>query len=260
MKSHILFLLPIFILFSFFSCQKVIELDLNDENEKIIIEGIVNKDSTEHYVLVRKTINFDDNSTLPTIDDAVVTISDNFGNSQILTLISPGKYKTTNFIGVEGRTYTLNVSYDGINYISNSTMPNNVEIDSIMLQEFSFGVEPVYFPIPVRLDPFGVKNYYNFNLYKNNKRIDGIYLQDDEYSDGVEIMQPVFGGEYLSKDSLKLEMFCVDQFVYKYFYTLSVNAGGTGGATPANPESNISGGCLGYFSAQTKQVKSIIIP
>ena len=260
MKKLILFFLPIFILISISSCQKVIELDLNDENEKIVIEGIVNKDSTEHYVFVRKTINFDDNSPLPTIDNAIVTLSDNFGNSQTLNLFASGIYKTTNFIGVEGRTYTLSVTVDGTTYTSNSTMPNNVTIDSLMLQEFSFGVEPVYFPIPVRVDPVGVKNYYNFNLYKNNKRIDGIYLQDDQYSDGVEIMQPVFGGEYESKDTLQLEMFCVDQFVYKYFYTLSVNAGGTGGATPANPESNISGGCLGYFSAQTKQVKSIIIP
>ena len=55
MKKLILFFLPIFILISISSCQKVIELDLNDENEKIVIEGIVNKDSTEHYVFVRKT-------------------------------------------------------------------------------------------------------------------------------------------------------------------------------------------------------------
>ena len=85
-------------------------------------------------------------------------------------------------------------------------------------------------------------------------------MQDDQFADGVEILQPVFGGEYESGNILKLEMSCIDSYVYKYFYTLAVNGGGTSGVTPANPESNITGGCLGYFSAQTIQQIVVVVP
>lgn len=252
----------ILILFSsfFISCEKVIEIDINDEDQKIIIEGTVNKDSTEHFVKITRTLKFNENTAYPTVDNATVSISDNAGNSQTLSLVAPGTYKATNFLGVEGRIYTLSVSIDGNNYQSESTMPFNVPIDTLMYQEFSFGPTEIYYPIPSRMDPDDIKNYYSFNLYKNNLRIDGIFLQDDQFADGVEILQPVFGGEYETGDSLKLIMTCIDDKVYKYFYTLSINAGGTGGATPANPESNVSGGCLGYFSAQTKQILSAKIP
>lgn len=56
-------------------------------------------------------------------------------------------------------------------------------------------------------------------------------------------------------------MLCISPEVYKYWYSL--NAGATGGnnaASPANPVSNISGGALGYFSAQTAQTKYIDVP
>jgi hypothetical protein len=31
-------------------------------------------------------------------------------------------------------------------------------------------------------------------------------------------------------------------------------------STPADPESNISGGALGYFSVRTSSTKSVIVP
>jgi hypothetical protein len=56
-------------------------------------------------------------------------------------------------------------------------------------------------------------------------------------------------------------MLGIDEAVYKYWYSLHFN-GGDGGniATPANPVTNISGGALGYFSAQTVDRKTVIAP
>jgi len=53
-------------------------------------------------------------------------------------------------------------------------------------------------------------------------------------------------------------MICNDAAVYKYWYSLNDGATGTGqSASPANPVTNISGGALGYFSAQTVRTKGI---
>lgn len=260
MKNLIKLILLFILGASSISCEKVIDLKLNEENQKIIIEAIVNKDSTVQYVRITKTLAFDESTAYPTVDNATVTLSDDTGTSETLAFVGNGLYKSSNFLGVEGRTYYLNVTVDGKTYSSTSIMPYNVPIDTVSLQEFSFGPVPNYFPIAERMDPKDIKNYYCFNLYKNNERIEGIYLQDDQFSDGVKVLEPIFGGDCTNKDTLRLEMACIDKNVHKYFYTLSVNAGGTGGAIPANPESNISGGCLGYFSAQTLQVKTVVIP
>jgi hypothetical protein len=253
MRISLLYFTLFSTLFFFASCEKVIELDLKGEKPKFVIEATVNKDSLVHTVKITKTIEFDQTGNYPTVDNAIVVLSDNFGNSENLVLIRPGIYQTKDFIGVEGRTYTLNVTIEDEFFSSTSTMPKQVVVDSLTVQEFSFGPTPVYSLVANRLDPAGIKNYYSFNLYQNDKLINGIFLQDDQYSDGVEILQPIFGGDFALGDTATLEMMCIDANVYKYFFTLSANGGGTGGAVPANPESNFGGDCLGYFSAQTKQ-------
>jgi hypothetical protein len=260
MKSKIHYLTLISLAFLSISCEKVIELDLKDEQSKLVIEGTVNKDSLVHIVKITKTIAFGETGDFPTVDNAIVTLSDNLGNSTNLALVRPGVYQTSDFIGVEGRTYTLNVVIDGEIFSSSSTMPSHVPIDSLTVQEFSFGPTPVYSLVANRVDPAGIKNYYKFNLFQNDTLIKGIFLQDDQYADGVEILQPIFGGSYRSGDLARLEMMCIDENVYKYFFTLSSNGEGTGGAVPANPDSNFKGDCLGYFSAQTKQTRTVLIP
>lgn len=242
------------------SCEKVIELDLNDADQKYVIEGFINKDSTTHYVYISKTLKFDETSIFPKIDNASVTVSDESGSTYGYSLVSPGVYKIENFKGVEGKSYTLNVIIDGEKFSATSTMPYQVPIDSITYNSFSFGPNPVSSLIVNRKDPKGVKNYYNFNLYKNSKKINGVFIQDDQFADGDEILQPIFGADFKSGDTARIELMCIDPFVYKYFYTLDVNEGGTGGAVPANPTSNFGSKCLGYFSAQTKERVITVVP
>jgi len=52
-------------------------------------------------------------------------------------------------------------------------------------------------------------------------------------------------------------MQCIDKNIFRYFTTLTeVQENST---TPANPDSNISGGVLGYFSAHTSQRKKAAV-
>lgn len=258
--SYLYLLFALSTLFFFNSCQKVIDLDLNEGNEKFVIEGFIVKDSTNQYVKISKTLNFDENAAFPTVDNAVVSIIDDLGNSATYSMVEPGLYRAQNYLGVEGRTYTLTVQVDGKTFVSSSTMPAQVHIDSLTLEEFSFGPVSTFFLVANRQDPANIKNYYQFSLYKNGEKAPGINLQDDQFSDGKVILEPLFGLDYESGDTAVLEMNCIDKNVFKYFYTLSVNSGGTGGAVPANPESNFGSDCLGYFSAQTFERRTKIIP
>jgi hypothetical protein len=252
--------LSVISVYFFTSCEKVIELDLNEANKKYVIEGTVQDGETVHYVRVTSTQNIEATDNPPAVTNAVVVISDNAGNSETLTMVEPGLYATATLLGVENRKYTITVTIDGEVFTASSTMPQKVLIDTLTVQTFPFGDIVFNSIVANRMDPVDVENFYQFNLYRNDTLVPGIYLQDDKFANGVEFLQPIFGGDYASGDLATVEMFCIDKPVYRYFVALDQNGGGTGGATPANPDSNFGKACLGYFSARTRQVKSVIIP
>lgn len=259
MKNIIFITFAVVVALTLGSCEKVIDLDLNKDDPKFVIEGFVTKGETVHQVRITKTLNFDEDQAFPTVDNAVVIISDNAGNSETLSLVSPGLYQTSSLLGVEGRTYTISVTIGNETFTAQSYLPYQVAIDSLTTQNFSFGPDSFILLVANRLDPAGVANYYQFELKKNSERLNGIYIQDDQLSDGVEILQPVSFGDYEVGDTAEVTMYCIDQPVYKYFFALDQNGGGTNGATPANPESNFGTACLGYFSARTKETMVKII-
>lgn len=243
---------------SFISCEKVIDVDLNSDDPKVVIEGTFTAGETTHNVVITRTMNFDEAAPYPTVDNAVVSVTDNLGNAQVLTFVGNGTYQATAYPVIEGRTYTLTVVADGKTYTAQSTAPGLVPIDDLFVLSFEFGPDTINSLIPLRMDPAGVKNFYQFNLFNNGERLDGIYLQDDAFTDGIQIQQPLFDneGSYESGDTAFVEMFIIDEPVYNYFFALLQNQT----ATPANPTSNFTGGCLGYFSARSKDTASVIIP
>lgn len=240
------------------SCEKVIDVDLNSEDPQVVIEANFTAGETTHRVSVTQTLNFDQEAPYPAINNATVTVTDNLGNSQVLTFVGNGIYETTAYPVIEGRTYTLTVIAGGESYVASSTVPGLVEIDTLTVQYFPFGPDGFNSLIPIRTDPAGVSNYYQFDLYRNGDRVSGIYLQDDQFTDGIVVEQPIFDndGEYESGDTALVEMYGIDRPVYDYFFALLQNET----ATPANPTSNFSGGCLGYFSARSKHTATVIIP
>lgn len=253
------FILPVFLAIALFSCEKVIDVDLNEGDPKVVIEGAFTAGETTHRVTITRTLNFNETEPFPVVDNAVVSVTDNLGNNQVLTYAGNGVYETTGYTVVEGRTYTLTVVIDGVTYTANSTVPTAVPIDELTVLNFMFGGDTVNALVPLRMDPAGEKNFYQFNLFQNGyNRIPGIYLQDDAFTDGIQIQQPIFDNDndYESGELAFVEMYCIDEPVYNYFFALAQNQT----ATPANPTSNFSGGCLGYFSARTKDTASVIIP
>ncbi|MCC6700247.1 MAG: DUF4249 domain-containing protein [Fluviicola sp.] len=240
------------------SCQKVIDVDLNSEDPKFVIEGNIHEGDTTHYVLITRSLNFDESIAYPTVNNAIVTVVDNLGNVGTFTSIGNGKYALSSYPGVVGRTYTITVAVDGNTFSASSTLQTAVPLNDVFIQELYFGQDTFRTIIAERNDPAGEPNYYQFNLYVNGVREKGIYLQDDQFNDGNLTLQPLFGPDLLPGDTLRLDMFCIDKPVYSYFYQLSLNSSGQ--ATPANPVSNFPSGCFGYFGARTFASKTIVVP
>lgn len=246
------------LIFAAVSCTKVIDVDLNKTDPKYVIEGTILNNTTTQKVRITRTLNFDESTAFPVVDNAVVTVTDNLGVSGTFVSVGDGYYELLGYQGIEGRTYNLTVTVDGKTFTASSTMPQLVTIDSLYYTEFVFVQDTFRSPVAAHFDPAGIQNYYQFHITRNGNKEEGVYLLDDQFTDGNLDVQPLFIDSLEIGDQLTVDMFCIDKPVWTYFNQLSVNTNGQG-ATPANPTSNISGGCLGYFSARTVDSKTIIV-
>jgi len=260
MKLHInIAITAIVLIIVFSSCQKVINLDLNSASPQIVIEGNVYDQPDPYTVKISQTVNFDESNVYPPVTGATVEISDDAGNSEVLTESSSGTYITSALQGVSGRTYTLTVVSKGKTYIATSTMPNPVNIDSIYLEKSMFGNEKL---VSVNFnDPANINNYYRLIEFINNERQTGFNVTDDYLNQGKTIGYSFMTAGNDSKlgtgDTVTVWLESIDKGVYEYFRTAGRDNGQS--SSPSNPTSNINNGALGYFNACSVRSKTIIV-
>ncbi len=280
--NSIRYFFGLIILFINYSCEKVINLDLNKENPKIIIEAPIDVDSTNHRITIKQTVNFDNEIGGVPITTADVTLT-NGTNSVKFNHISNGEYVATtpvDFFGAN-KTFELKVIESGKTYISSSSCPTvSIPLDSIgVYKQKTFG-RYNYSVVALRNEtPKGVPNWYQYKAKKNGVKINKILIDDDQNLDGVTVTRkPIFdlpefspdtivndlpkfkvekNGVLTLEDSVELELTLVniEYKVFRYFYNLVLNQGGRQSATPSNPDPLFTNGALGYFSVQKSFTK-----
>jgi hypothetical protein len=266
MKKSIFSLLLFLLLFC--ACEKVIDVDLNSADPKIVIEAAIADAGGGYTVQLTRTVNFDEPNVFPPVSDAFVEISDDAGHTEILNETLPGIYSITALQGVPGRTYRLEVTVDGKTYSANSKMPFPVKIDSITIEKrtsdpFNASEAHVRFQ-----DPAGIENYYRLTQFAKN-RVRNIIIDDDRLQDGeaITISSPVVSNNDNFRlnpgDSVTVVLQSINKIAYEYLSTIhELSQEGFRGApaSPANPLSNFTNGALGYFSAYSLTAKTIVIP
>lgn len=244
-----------------FACKKVITLDLSTAPTTIAIEGNITNDPGPYSVTISKTVGFYQNNTFPTVSGAVVKITDSTdGVTDSLIETESGVYVSSKIIGEIGHTYLLSIVAEGKEYKSSSTMPKQINLDSItFLTTSGFGKDVTNAVVNFQ-DPAGESNYYNFVEYFRNSPPKQIHVFNDRLSDGRYITRQIFNDSTVNHlDTVFIEMQCIDKKVFSYLQELSGQDATNGQPTsPADPVSNISGGALGYFSAHTSQRKQAI--
>jgi hypothetical protein len=244
------------------SCQKVIDLKLRNDTGKLVIEGNIVNRHGQQTVKLSRNIPFTGTNIYPPVSGAVVTVSDSLGTTFQFTERAAGTY-TGNLPGVPDGTYALAVTTGGQTYAATSVMPQPVQIDSITAQTQAFNKNKnrknisVYFQ-----DPPGVANQYRFILTVNGVQVNNVFAFSDDFFDGRYVSLELFANDtdIEPNDTVVVEMQCVDKPVYTYWFSLmQQNNGPGGGVSPSNPPTNISPTVLGYFSAHTSSIKTMIV-
>lgn len=261
--ARLLLLLPLLA-----ACQKVVNIDLNTADPRVVVEGRLTDTTGKFQVKLSKTTSYFDDQKAPAVSGAVVTISDLSGMVDTLHEDSAGVYNTAKFLmGKPMHTYTLTVKAEGKTYSSVSTMPDSVKIDSLHFtppgqgrRGFRENTNPMvtcYFT-----DPAGKSNYYRVDVFKddtltNTRRYNII---DDQFTDGTQL-QVSFSRNTLVKGSVvKFRVYSIDKATYDYYNGVNLVLGsGQASLAPANPNTVMQGGAMGYFTAMSSSTRVMVI-
>ncbi|TKC10219.1 DUF4249 domain-containing protein [Pedobacter polaris] len=259
-KYYILLVLILTVVFS--SCEKVLDLKLDNTEPKLVIEAILTDLDVKHIVSLSNTANFDASNTKIPVSGALVSIKEENGPTIIYTEQTPGNYISTKYKGIPGKKYTITVVANGITYTATSVMPLAVPIKSLNQIELSaFGETRKLVQVNYD-DPAGVTNFYYNRLFINNLKKDQFNVESDRFTDGRNVKNTIFidDPDLVTGDKVKIQLLTIDENVYKYLFSISQISGNGGPpTTPANPNSNFNNGALGFFSASTFTVDSLTI-
>ena len=264
MKKTYLYIILILL---FASCEKVIEIDLNEADSRIVVDGKINFSnnglSGEAYVQLHWTGSFYENNTFETIDNAQVKVSDKQGIVYTLTHSSNGQYFNPNIQkGQLGDTYKLEIQIDGKPISSQSSLARSVLIDSLSYTLDSFGPKQgdgyninCHFT-----DPAGEVNYYYLKIKINGIYSSGYFLSRDDAMDGKPITYTFFRNPIKKPSNVEVELYTLDETSFEYFKVLAMQQQGGMSTAPGNPPSNIEGEAIGVFRANYMDIQSISVP
>jgi len=246
------------------SCQKAIDVDLNDADPVVVIEANYSAEDSTVRVRVTETSNFFSGEEEPTIDNALVTITNQTGVSTQVPFIANGNYVLENYIPEFGTTYTMTVLANGTTYTASCEMLQVINQQPIIYDSIEpgpFSGDGGYLVALTYQDPSEPGNYtaafvsLNDTLYTE---LGDITLNDDEFTNGNLVLRPLFIDLFEIGDKVEIELRTIDKKIFDYYNEL-ISLTNPNSAAPANPTYQWENRALGYFSAYPSSRQEVII-
>ena len=253
------------ILVSSFACERVIDINLNEANPKIVIEANIHNKREGTFVKITRTGSFFEPYAPDMVSGAKITLA-NLLTTYTFSESSNGIYSVDKIGNFIPDSYTLTVDIDDETYEAESRMPASVPINYITSEYVSKNIfqDEGYVVYYSFIDPEDDTNFYRMRYSLNGElQNDGndYVLISDEMFNGKSIQIQIYGTRFEKGDTVEIELMSIDESTYDYFNTLveAIAQNTMESAAPANPNSNFSNGALGYFSAYSSDTKRIII-
>lgn len=249
-------------IFLFTSCEKIVDLDLHTATPKLVINAAITEGSPCTVYLTMSQA-FNDNSNFKTVDNAEIILADENGNIEIMreTKTMAGLY-ISNMLGAVNKRYYIRVVVEGNVYESSVVIPYSIPIEETYIYEIKAGKDSWYSPSFIFHDPADETNYYYTILYVNGNPMKSIYLDDDEFRNGLKIHRILYFDkddnndlDLKTGDEIRIELQSLDKGMYTFYKSLfSIAAdGGT------NPITNFSGDVLGCFKGYNTSIAEFIV-
>lgn len=236
-----------------FSCEKVIDVPLNEAEVQTIVEAKLYDEPQASFIKISRSGSVYEQSNFEAVTGASVQVTDGVTTWNFTEQGTPGTYIDTNFITQPNTTYDLTIDNAGEIYTATGQTRSDVQFDSLdyILAVGGFGQQESdtnFFTFFNFTDNGSEENYYRVVPIKNGDRSDNWYLSDDKLYNGSNFRQPFFAEQFESGDTLIAVLVSMDKPMYTYYSTLANNQdGGPFSPTPGNPVTNIEGKAIGYF-------------
>lgn len=258
-------------------CKKVIDFDYNEIAPIVVVEGRVTNEGTE--IVVTKSRSVTDSVRGRCLQGAVVTVSSDGVSETIPYDVLSLSYRSS-LKGTPGKTYRLTVDFEGQRYEGEAVMHAAAPILSAEFIWFSVLDERmVVYEMWARDFAPDERNYYWYRMnrithhphFKDRKNMevgDRIVERGKAYMWNVcddrgnpqgllyrdifcmseraaeEDEEENWDRILYEGDTVTFQLMTIDRATYDYFSSLRTGQGGG-----ANPRSNLTGGCMGYFTA-----------
>jgi len=258
------------------SCISQFTPEIVSQNDYLTVNGLVTDENRRYSIILGISHPLDETSADKPAVKARVSVSDDLGNSYNFTEKSPGKYisDSTVFTGQTGRSYVLNIEYNGKQYSSSLCALKPVPpIDSLGHEIFdreinaSGETEKATRITLSTLDPAGRCHYFRwafeetwemnlpFNLLPREKRIcwvtelshDILIANTEALSEDriTNFLLTTFNNSTergMYKYSMIVKQYSVSSEEYEFWdkiRTMSQNTGGLYDVTPVSVTGNI---------------------
>lgn len=271
----------LFLMIFFSSCTTDISVDLPDPEEKIVVEGYIEQDSTPYVLLTRNSPYFGgfDLNDLEQylVYDALVTVSDGVITDTLDDVYLTGyKYISINrrIKGEFRKSYTLRVEVDGKLLTARTTIPDLLELDSLWYEEHeNHENDSLVFVHTRYVDPDTLGNYIRYLSKRNSEDFYYVFVTDDRFFNGQAFSFPLRRGEdpdadfdqdtygyFWKGDTVIIKWTAIDKTTYDFWNSVDyeTNTGGPFGSATVI-KSNVDGG-LGILGGYALYYDTLYIP
>ncbi len=261
--------LVIALLTVFYGCTEEIDLKLNDSFPRLVVEGHISTDTVYQKVILSKTAAYLGDVKVPAVSGANIKVSD--GQHEYLFVPSGFQqgvyYSQLRFAGIPGKTYRIsisNVDIDGDGksetYHAEDKMKNFFYVDSLQSVKEERNGQTFFHIYGFAQEPPTPGDFYMFRYYVNGTLIsdslDEYRLYNDEFVNG-NYLSHIPMGTVRAKvgDTLTIESNSISEGFFNFFLSFlfeTVYSGNAFSGPPANIESNLDNGALGYFGTEAR--------
>jgi hypothetical protein len=271
MKTSIKYFILV-ISFAFFSCEEVVDVNLNKSEPKLVIDASIKweKGTTGNDQTIRLTTTGDYfNNTVPVANGAIVTITDS--NNTIFNFIEDGisgNYKCTNFNPTLNGIYTLSVSYNGQTYTSTDKLYPVPTITTIEQDLGGFTGNDIELKFNFQ-DNGAEENFYLEEYRVPFKPFPLLGVFNDEFTNGNQMFSLLIDSDLETGQTINFTLHGISERYHNYMDILIGISGGLSNGPFSTPPATVKGNIinqtnssnypLGYFRLSEVDVRNYTI-
>lgn len=186
-----------------YGCEQIVDVKVNDSDPYLVVDGWLTHTPGDQVIRLTLTQPYYDNTFAEGVSNATVKVTDSDGNLFDFESDGEGNYIWTSAdtFGVVGRSYDLEIIWNGNTYTATSSLNRGTTVDSIRYTyEPESGFSPAYYYAQFYgTDPDGEGDCYWLKAWRNGKYLgepSEIYpIYDASFSkgngDGIPFIMPI---------------------------------------------------------------------